>query len=150
MSFLREVLWSGTTAAIASTAAAAVAARMEGQAAVAPINAVSHVLWGDAAASHDEVSGRYTLTGLATNHGACLFWAACYHAGRPAFPAVPWGAAACSAAVTATAYAVDYHVVPRRLTPGYELRLPPRGLALIYAAIALALPLRELFARSRR
>ena len=44
---------------------------------------------------------------------------------------------------------VDYHLVPRRLTPGYELRLKGPQMAVIYAAIALSLPLRELLRRQR-
>ncbi len=34
---------------------------------------------------------------------------------------------------------MDYHVVPQRLTPGFELRLPRRRFAPIYAALAAGL-----------
>jgi hypothetical protein len=34
---------------------------------------------------------------------------------------------------------VDYHVVPRRLTPGFEMRVSKSALALVYAALALGL-----------
>jgi hypothetical protein len=45
---------------------------------------------------------------------------------------------------SAIAYVVDYHVVPRRLTPGFELRLPTKALAGIYAALAFGLAARDL------
>jgi hypothetical protein len=40
--------------------------------------------------------------------------------------------------------------VPRRLTPGYELRLKGPQMAAIYAAIALSLPIRELVGDRRQ
>jgi hypothetical protein len=49
-----------------------------------------------------------------------------------------------AAAVSSAAYVTDYYVVPRRLTPGFELRLPGSALALIYAALALGLSARDL------
>jgi hypothetical protein len=47
--------------------------------------------------------------------------------------------AAVSAAAGATAtlaYAVDYHVVPKRLTPGFEAHLSGRSMFYVYAAFA--------------
>ena len=52
-----------------------------------------------------------------------------------------------TAYVSATAYVTDYCVVPKRLTPGFELRLPRRALAPIYAALALGLSLRDVLRR---
>lgn len=48
------------------------------------------------------------------------------------------------AAVSTLACVTDYHVVPKRLTPGFELRLPAGALAAAYAALALGLSAREL------
>ena len=47
------------------------------------------------------------------------------------------------------AYVVDYHLVPSRLTPGWERQISPRALALVFGALALSLPVRSL-ARRRR
>lgn len=45
-----------------------------------------------------------------------------------------------SAVLVATvAYVVDYHVVPKRLTPGFEKRLSGTALAGIYATLAISL-----------
>ncbi|MCC7548886.1 MAG: hypothetical protein IT532_14070 [Burkholderiales bacterium] len=145
MRLIVDALISGTIAGIATTAAAA--ARHEGSPALAPVNAVSHVLWGDEAGHQDRASARYTGTGLATNHAACVFWAAVYEAVRRKAGGGMLGALAAGPAVSALAYAVDYHLMPHRLTPGYELRLSGRDLSAIFAALALSLPLRALLAR---
>jgi hypothetical protein len=42
-------------------------------------------------------------------------------------------------AVAAAAYVVDYYVVPKRLTPGFEKRLSGRSLFWIYSALAAGL-----------
>jgi len=144
MSTLSDALVSGTLAGIASAATATLAGHAAGQAPAAALNAVSHVLWGDRAGRQDALSGRYTLTGFVINQAASLFWATGYAALRRRAPRGPAGALASAAAIAALAYLVDYHLVPRRLTPGYELRLQGPQLALIYGAIALSLPLHDL------
>jgi hypothetical protein len=149
VSLLTDALVSGTLAGLGSAAAATLAGRAQGQAPAAVLNAVSHVLWGDRAARQDAASARYTLTGFVINHAASVFWASCYEALRRRAPAGAVGALASGAAVAAAAYVVDYHVVPRRLTPGYELRLRGPGLALIYGTIALSLALRDMRPRRR-
>ena len=142
---LRDALISGTIAGAATALAAALYARRCEMTAAAPINAVSHVWWGDEARAHDEPSVKYTVAGFVTNHAASIFWAAIFEmtfgadAGRN-----PRKALAGAALISAAAYVTDYHVVPKRLTPGYELRLPRRALAAIYAVLAAALPLRGL------
>ncbi len=147
MNFLLDAVIAGTVAGIATTAAAATAARRQGAPAVAPVNAVSHVVWGDEAGHQDGLSARYTGTGFATNHAACVFWAGVYEAIRRRVGAGVPGAVASGPAVAALAYVVDYHLVPKRLTPGYELRLSPAGLSVIYTALALSLPLWSIFSR---
>jgi hypothetical protein len=149
MRTLPDALVSGTLAGIASAAIGTLAARAQGQAPAALLNAVSHVLWGERAARQDAASARYTATGFVINHAASIFWAACYEALRRRAPRGPAGALASAAATAALAYVVDYHLMPRRLTPGYELRLKGPQMAIIYAAIALSLPLRELLRRQR-
>jgi len=149
MKLLLDALISGTVSGIATAAVASAAARSEGEPAAAPLNAVSHVLWGDEAGRQDDVSLRYTATGFATNHAACVFWAGVYEALRRRVGAGTLGALASAPAVAVLAYVVDYHLVPRRLTPGYELRLSGRSLTSIYAALALSLPVRALLADDR-
>ena len=148
----RNAFITGTIAALATAVTAALYARRYNMASAAPINAVSHVVWGDEAGAHDELSVKYTGTGFATNHAACIFWAAIYEAafGADAQRGEAAKALAGAALISGIAFVTDYHLVPRRLTPGYELRLPGRALAAIYGALAAALPLRGLFQSAGR
>lgn len=131
-SFLGRVVLSGAFAGTAAAIAVSLAGRRETGSYPAPLNATSHIVWGDSAARHDELSAKYTGTGTLLHYGAALFWAALHEA-------LP-GRAPARAAITAlTAYVVDYHVVPRRLTPGFELRVSPGALAMVYGALALGL-----------
>ena len=136
---LKRALASGSLAAAFVTVALAIAGRRHAGSAAAPLNATSHALWGEAAAREDAYSAKYTGTGFAANYGATVFWALLYESLPRGLPPLARGAA-----TSAIAYVVDYHVVPRRLTPGFELRLPGAALAGIYAALALGLAARDL------
>jgi len=137
---------SGAVAcAVTAAVAGAAGARASGSA-VAPLNAISHVLYGSRAARVRTIDMPHTALGLAINYGASTFWAGVYEAafGRAAERGELAKASAGAAAVAALAYVTDYHVVPKRLTPGWEERMPPRSLALVYGALAICLPLRGL------
>ncbi len=69
---------------------------------------------------------------------AAMFWAALYSLlhGHRADAKTPLRAVAGGVATSAVAYAVDYHVVPSRLTPGWEHRMAPRSLAATYGSLA--------------
>jgi hypothetical protein len=131
--------------AVTAAVAAAAGARSSGSA-VAPINAISHVVHGSSAARVRTIDFAHTALGLAINFGASAFWAGIYEAafGRAAEQGALAKASAGAAAVSGLAYVTDYHLVPKRLTPGWEERLPARGLAIVYGALALCLPLRGL------
>jgi hypothetical protein len=143
---LGRALVSGTVAAAAVTLVASLAARRATGSSAAALNATSHFLWGDAAARRNAYSLKYTAVGGIANYGASIFWALLYEAlgGRRRTPARALRDAAATAGI---AYVVDYHVVPRRLTPGFELRIPPLALAAVYAALALGLSARDLLRR---
>lgn len=132
-----RTLRSGSAAAIATTVVLALRARAEGQALVQPVNATSHWFLGDAAGRSRAVDLKHTLGGYLTHHAASLLWAGVYEALRLWRPQRnPLGDAA---AVSALAAVVDYAVVPKRLTPGWELVVRPRSIALAYAAMGLVL-----------
>jgi hypothetical protein len=142
-----KALISGTLAAAAVMLAASLASRRATGSYASALNATSHFLWGDRAARRHGYSMKYTGIGFAANYGASVFWALFYEAlgsgkRRGAARALRDGAL-----VSALAYAVDYHVVPKRLTPGFELRLPDRALAGVYAALAVGLALRDVVRR---
>ena len=117
----------------------------------APMNAVSHIPFGDEAARHTELSATYTGTGTVLNTGAMFTWAAMHAAVMQALPRrdVP-AAIGAGIAVSAAAYVIDYYVVPRRLTPGFEKRLDGRSLFWIYSSLAAGLAAGWAMNRARR
>jgi hypothetical protein len=136
---LRAVL-IGSVANLCVVAALGTLGRREGRSALAPINATSHVLHGDRAGRVDRLDASHTGVGALVNHGAAIFWALPFTwwlaQGRDR-PAAQIAAGA--AATAAVAGAVDYGLIPRRLTPGWELVLPPRGVVATFGALALGL-----------
>jgi hypothetical protein len=145
-----NAVMSGSIACALTLAAAAACGSIRNGRPLAPINAISHILWGDEAADVPRADTRHTLTAVALNQGASILWAALYEGafGRSAERGQVATAWLGAGAVAALAYLVDYHIVPRRLTPGWEKQLPGRGLAVIYAALALGLPARGLLSRA--
>src|SRR4051812_34314613 len=73
---MTDTLATGAVAGVVTTAAAALEGQAADGSAAGPINAVSHILWGDKAAAQDGVSAKYTLNGLALNLAAVTSWAA--------------------------------------------------------------------------
>ena len=150
----RRALASGALAAVATALYVSRAGARDSGSAVAPLNATSHIAWGDRshAGSVEHVDARHTVPGLLLHAGACVMWAAIYerYFGATAERGRVAGALAGSGAIAAAAYVTDYHVVPKRFTPGWETRLSSRSLARVYAVLALALPLRGLLRHWRR
>ena len=148
---LRSALVSGSLASLASAAALAVAARLEGRAAVRPINATSHWLNGDDAGSYAGFDAAHTVVGYATNHAASIFWAVFFEAWlarrRPA------GAVSMlrdASVMSVIAAAVDYGATPKRFTPGWEFVLSRKGMAMAYAGLAIGLAAGASLTRSSR
>ena len=143
---LADALVSGAIASTAAAATAAARGARDSGSAIAPINATSHIVWGSEAGDVDRIRATYTLPGLALNAGAGVFWAMLYERvfGEVAERGDAARAIAGGAAVAALAYVTDYHLVPKRLTPGWEMRISRRSLALVFTALALALPVRGL------
>lgn len=135
---LRSALLSGTVASLLSTFTVSLLSAVRSGSASAGTNATSQWVWGEPARRRRGLSLRHTLTGYLIHHASSVFWACGYQrwtrGGQR--PVRRLGKAL---AVAAVAYAVDYHVVPRRLSPGFEHRLPRGGLALTYAAFAVGL-----------
>src|SRR5688572_5621042 len=72
---IARAIASGSFAGLATTAAVALCGAREVGSAVAPINATSHLLWGDEAAKAEAVDRKHTVPGLLINIGAGAFWA---------------------------------------------------------------------------
>ncbi|MGZ8242108.1 hypothetical protein [Methylomagnum sp.] len=147
-----DALISGTVAGLATALAETLCGQAERSKAAAPLNAVSHIAWGERAARREDLSLKYTGTGFLLNHAACVLWAGVYEHwfGQAAESGQVGKALAGGAAVAGLAYLTDYHVVPERLTPGFEKRLSGRSMAAVFGALALSLPLRGLIKGSRQ
>ncbi len=155
MTFWREAVKDGLASGAIAAAVTSVDLAVSGQrwngAPLAPVNAVSHWLWGDEAARHDRPSLRYTLLGYVIHHGASTLWASLYekYFGRRAERGELAPALGGGLAVSAVACFTDYCLTPHRLQPGYEMRLPKRALARMYLVFGLALAARGLIASRR-
>jgi hypothetical protein len=144
-----RALISGTLAAAAVTVVASFASRRATGSYASALNASSHIIWGDRAARRHAYTMKYTGVGFLANYGASMLWALVYEMLGRRKRRGRLRALRDSALVSAIAYLVDYHVVPRRLTPGFELRLPTRALAAVYGALAVGLALRDMYRGAR-
>ena len=135
---VREGAVSGSLASILSTCVLALAGARQNGSAAAPINATSHWLWGDESLAAERPSLRHTLTGYLTQHAASIFWATLYsrvYGHREEAKQLPQAVAG-GIATSAVAAVVDYGIVPKRLTPGYEHRLSTGAMVAVFAALA--------------
>jgi hypothetical protein len=156
---LERAVISGTVSGLATAGIASFAGKHENGSYAAPLNATSHIIWGEEAAYHDRPSLKYTLTGFLLNHASTIFWASFYeklfgsHGTRQYMRRLPFTASPepvslvkplCGgAAVAAAAYVIDYHLIPKRFTPGFEKRVSGKSLTAIFAALAVGLAARD-------
>jgi hypothetical protein len=132
----QNVLITGSVTTVATTAAALIVSKLETGSAAAGLNATSHIVWGDEAASVDGFEAKYTLVGGLLNAGAMLAWSVLHEV----MPQQTGTLAALGKGLltSGTAYLTDYRVVPNRLTPGFEKRFSPRGMAWMYGVLGAA------------
>lgn len=138
---LKDSIIPALTADLAVMATVAARGRQESRSALAPINSTSHVLWGAEAGWVEGFSARHSLPGLMINAGAGFWWALVFQKlfGELADRRGPVAAVAGGMATVALAYVVDYKLLPKRLMPGWELRISDRSLFLSLAAMGLGL-----------
>ncbi|MGV3570224.1 MAG: hypothetical protein ACO1PB_06455 [Ramlibacter sp.] len=148
---LQEGAVAGSLASLLSTGYLAWAGRRHG-APAAPVNAVSHWVFGDRALREDPPSARYTLTGALIHHGAAVFWGVlhakawgCRDEAKRPLPALAGALAAAGVACF-----VDYRLTPPRLSPGFEHRLATREMVNEYAWVAVGLAVGSMLMRRRR
>jgi hypothetical protein len=148
---LREAIVSGTLAGLFSAAVLAITGKRETGSPVAAINAESHWLWGDESLREDRLTLRHTLAGIVTHQLSTVFWATLFalvRSDRKAVHRVP-EAILGGIATSAAAAAIDYTLVPKRLTPGFEHRLSNGSMVGVFAAIAAGLAVGTLLMRDR-
>jgi len=144
----RAALATGSVASAITTAALAGLAKRRGRGVLQPTNSTSHWLHGERAGHEEKADLAHTGVGYATHHASSVFWAApleAWLAARPARNSADILGRA--VAVAGLAAFVDYVVVPKRLTPGWEAVLPPRDIVAVYGVLALGLAAGALIAR---
>lgn len=141
-----DALISGTVTGVATALAAMVLGKKERSSVAVPLNATSHIVFGDAAARRQRPSLKYTATGFLLNHAAAILWAAVYEKlfGKTTDTRHLGKSLAGGATVAGLAYLTDYYLVPKRFTPGFEKPLSGGALATIFGVLGLSLPLRGL------
>jgi hypothetical protein len=158
---IQDGLVSGAIAAAVSAIALAARGKFESNSLFGPVNAISHWIWGDEAAQHDDASARYSLLGYAIHNSAATMWATIYerwfgqyaekhldkHSDTPVEKREIAKAITAGMAVSAAACFVDYKMTPHRLQPGYEMRLSKQSLFFVYAAFGLGMVLRGMVAQ---
>ena len=142
---LRRALASGSLASVLSTVVVSVWSRHVAGSVPAGTNAASQWVWDRPARHARGWSWRHTAVGYLIHHASSVFWATGYEGWCARRPARPLAKAA---AVAALAYLVDYHVVPRRLSPGFERRISAPGMACAYAGFALGLAIARAIGRN--
>jgi hypothetical protein len=148
LGILRRGTMSGSVAGGAAALTAAVRAPLDCSTAYAPINAVTHCIWPRRAFAETGPSARFTLTGLAIHQASAIFWGLLFETcveraaglrdrvGERSTGMQAATAIAAAGATAAVAYAVDYHVVPERVTPGFDAHLSNRSMFCVYTALA--------------
>ncbi len=125
------------------------AALAEGEAVSRPINATSHWLWGPKAGLRSGFDLRHTAVGAATNQSAAMFWGTLFGLHLARKRKAGFAKIARDAALMGViASVVDYGLMPKRLTPGWELALSKSAVALTMAATAAGLGLGGMAARA--
>ena len=137
LKILAQALASGLTAIAASTAALAAMAVVEGKGPAQPLNATSHIVYGNDAARYRDADIDHTIIGLGTHAAATIFWAAAFETSLVLRPArTPAALVVRAGSIALMAALVDYTITPKRFTPGWELVLSRTSMAVVYAAMA--------------
>lgn len=136
---LQRTLFSGSVASVVSGIAAMIASRAEAGRAAAALNGPSQWISGRALPQPKRLDARRTTVGYAIHHASSLLWATLFES-RIARNVLPRDGAR-ALAVAALAATVDYAIVPRRFSPGFERHISPPSIAASYVAFAAGLAL---------
>lgn len=147
---LRRALLSAALASASATGVAVALGCRRGHAAPAVPNSVARMAGGPVRSGREDWS-RHTAAGVALNFAGCLAWAAVAETWARARPyRSPGTALARGAAVAGLAYVIDQHLLPARRRPAYDAVLPVQARVIVYASLALALPMRSALAQLNR
>lgn len=129
------MLHPSVTAPVAISLALPMLSALHGRPPLAAIGASSHWLWPEAGADGRFHPGE-TGVGIATNLVAAAMWGAVMAATLRRTAAPPLTVAV---AVAVGAAVIDYGVLPRRLSPGWDRVLSPVGVVAGFVALAVGM-----------
>jgi hypothetical protein len=147
---IERALVTGTVASVLSSTALAALALVEGKGPARPLNSTSHVFWGDKAARIGALDLRHSVTGYLIHHASAVFWAVMFEGITRDTDRSTLKLARNAAATVAIAGLLDYGLLPKRLTPGFEQVLSTRSTVIGLAALAGGLVIGGLLVRQRR
>jgi hypothetical protein len=148
---LISAVLTSAVASVVSTVALATLAQAEGKSAVRPANSTSHWLHGQRASRQEALDLEHTGVGLVTHHASALFWALPFEAWQALYPHRSSAEVVRDAIVmSAIAATVDYGLVPKRLTPGWEFVLSRKSMVGAFASLAAGLAAGALATRQLR
>ena len=130
------ILLCGAGAALGSLAAIMACAKTERRPVLAPVSASSHWLHGGDAIRHGDPDLSHTGLGAATNIAAGCMWGGLLGAHLQGTDPAPRDIIKDGIVMGAIAGVLDYGLLPRRLSPGWELALSDRSVVLSMAAMA--------------
>ncbi len=142
---LTRGLKTGLALAATTTATIMFLSDKETQSPWAAINAIAHAVDGDGNEQPLNHSPRESRLGVLINGTAMAAWGVLYEG---ALTVTNTSSSPLTAALaTATAYVIDYKIVPKRFTPGIEKRLSQSSVLLIYAVLGVTFALSPLWNR---
>lgn len=145
---IRTVITSAVGSA-ASAFALMILGAKEGRGALRPISASGHWLHGSRAGRKNKPDLAHAVVGFGTHHAATMFWSFLMEKWLgPKTRTLP-EMALTGASTAVVAAIVDYAIMPRRLSPGWELALTRKSMAGAFAAMAAGMAAGALAARSR-
>jgi uncharacterized membrane protein len=131
-------IWS----TLATTAVITAMAGLASKPLHAPVQAISHIVFGKQSYELEKRNLTFLLVGLVLNIFAMLMWSGAAEFAIRAFGIAPrniFVALLVAFGVTVISYIVDFHVVPKRFTPGFEHILDKRALLVVYTLLGLSL-----------
>lgn len=142
---------AGTVASIAVAAVLSLRARTEGKGALQPINATSHIVNGPESGRMRDADLAHTAVGAAAHHAAAMFWSLPFGWWLASRKNPTLNQIAAGAGVTAgVAAAVDYGLLPKQATPGWEHAVSPKSIVMAFVTMAVGLTAGGLAARALR
>ncbi|MEI7578110.1 MAG: hypothetical protein WCK51_14565 [Armatimonadota bacterium] len=146
-SALRNISIMAVWSTIATIGGVILLAGVTGKPLYAPIQAISHIVFGERTYQNEKRNLLFLAVGFGLNGFAMIGWSGIAELCFRAFGTAPGNlptAFVVAIGVTVMAYFVDFHVVPKRLTPGFEHILSTKSLLSVYTLLAVSLLLGSL------